>query len=308
MTGYKTLLRGVLLFVLACFYSSAVQAKTLEVQTVEQAYPGLASNVLKTAKMIRLEKGLLLKSDGIEIQEALLKRIVDEAEAGIRPQLEKNLFFLLEQEAMKRVLVREAQRTGISMKGPAEEAQVIQSYLDRTVQGVTVSDEEAKAFYDENKALVQDMPFEKIKETIKQVLVQQKKGQAVDNHVRDLIRKSALNVNEAWVKKQFALAMNNPVDKARRSGKPTMVEFGAKGCVPCDMMQPILDNLKKKYPEKLNVVFVHVGENYILGSRYGIRSIPVQVFFDQKGEEVFRHVGFFAEPEVLKQLAKLGVE
>jgi hypothetical protein len=34
----------------------------------------------------------------------------------------------------------------------------------------------------------------------------------------------------------------------------------------------------------------------------------VQVFYDGRGEEVFRHVGFFAQEEVLKQLARMGVE
>jgi thioredoxin 1 len=56
------------------------------------------------------------------------------------------------------------------------------------------------------------------------------------------------------------------------------------------------------------VVFVHVRENQILGARYGVQSIPVQVFFDKNGEEVFRHVGFYAQKEVLKQLARLGVK
>ena len=42
--------------------------------------------------------------------------------------------------------------------------------------------------------------------------------------------------------------------------------------------------------------------------RLALVSIPVQVFYDEKGKEVFRHVGFFPEKEVLKQVAKLGVE
>jgi len=74
------------------------------------------------------------------------------------------------------------------------------------------------------------------------------------------------------------------------------------------MMQPILDNLRRDFGDRLNVVFVHVGEEQVLGARYGIRSIPVQVFYDGRGEEVFRHVGFFAQEEVLKQLARMGVE
>jgi thioredoxin 1 len=73
------------------------------------------------------------------------------------------------------------------------------------------------------------------------------------------------------------------------------------------MMQPILDNLRKKYPDKLNVVFVHVGENQILAARFGIESIPVQVFFDKTGREVFRHTGFYPQVEVEQKLAEMGV-
>jgi len=94
--------------------------------------------------------------------------------------------------------------------------------------------------------------------------------------------------------------------KARMSGKPTMVEFGATGCIPCDMMQPILERLRKKFPESLNVVFVNVREKQILGTRFGIETIPQQAFYDKYGTEVFRHVGFYAEVEVLKQLIRLA--
>jgi thioredoxin 1 len=52
---------------------------------------------------------------------------------------------------------------------------------------------------------------------------------------------------------------------------------------------------------------VHVGEDQILAARFGIRGIPVQVFFDARGDEVFRHVGFFAQEKVDQQLARMGV-
>ena len=72
-------------------------------------------------------------------------------------------------------------------------------------------------------------------------------------------------------------------------------------------MQPILANLKKKYKGKLNVIFVHVGKEQVLGARFGIRAIPVQAFFDSKGREVFRHEGFYPQSEIEKILATLGV-
>ena len=56
------------------------------------------------------------------------------------------------------------------------------------------------------------------------------------------------------------------------------------------------------------MLFVHVGEQEILASRYGIQSIPVQVFYDNKGKEIFRHTGFFAQPEIEKKLVEMGVK
>jgi len=305
MTKYSKIFLGI--GCLICFHVSLIMAEPPKSQTVEQAYPFLASTILKSAKMLNMEKGLLLTLDGMEIPESHLAEIVAKAEPSIRPELRKNLFFLLEQEAMKRLLVREAKHSGISLQGLNNEL-VIQAYLNHVLRGVTVSEMEAKAFYEENKELVGGAPFEQVKEAIQQLLLEQKKARAVDDHIQDLIRRADIIINEKWVKDQYALATDNPVDKARLSGKPTMAEFGATGCIPCDMMQPILDKLRKNYPDKLNVVFVHVREKPIMGARFGIRSIPVQVFFDRDGKEVFRHVGFFPEPEVARQLKTMGVQ
>jgi len=307
MTRYSWILAGLVYIFVSCFFTFQVHAKISESRTVEQTYPGLASGILKGAKMVAMKKGTLLVSEGIEIRESQLKETVEKADPKIWHELRKNLFFILEQETMKAVLVKEAKSSGAASKGLSDK-EAIQAYLNQKFRDVQVSDDEAKTFYEANKAMVGGLPFEQVKEAIKQVLVQQKRQDAFASYLQGLGGKTDIRVNREWVKAQHALSKDNPVDKARLSGKPTMVEFGAKGCVPCDMMQPILDNLRKKYPDKLNVVFVHVGENQILGARFGIQSIPVQVFYNKNGEEVFRHVGFYAEKEVLKQLAQLGVK
>jgi len=308
MTRSTIIVTGILcLLGLACLYGCQEQTEPSKGRTVEQAYPGFASGILKGAKMVAMKKGTLLVSEGIEIRESQLKETVKKADPKIREELRKNLFFILEQETMKAVLVKEARSSGVVTKGLSD-TEAIQAYLNQKFRDVQVSDEEVKTFYEANKAMVGGLPFEQVKEAIQQVLVQQKRQDAFASYLQGLGGKTEIRVNMEWIKAQHALAKDNPVDRARISGKPTMVEFGAKGCIPCDMMQPILDNLRKKHPDKLNVVFVHVGENRILGARFGIQSIPVQVFYDKNGEEVFRHVGFYAEADVLKQLAKMGVE
>jgi len=252
------------------------------------------------------EKTLLI-GDGLEISKAELMESVNSQDPKLRRQLEKNLLYILEQEASRRILVKEAEKNGISTGG-GDERQVIRELIERKAADVSVPEEELEAFYQANREMLGGAAFEQVKDGIRQYLIEDKRQQVVASYISELTGSVRLRINESWVEEQSRLALDNPVDKARNSKKPTMVEFGATGCIPCDMMQPILDNLRKDYTDKLNVVFVHVGEEQVLSARYGIRSIPVQVFFDGTGKEVFRHVGFFPEADVTEQLAQMGVK
>jgi thioredoxin-like negative regulator of GroEL len=225
----------------------------------------------------------------------------------MRKQVKKNKFFLLENMATEQLLLLAAKKAGKMPQG-ADSMSAIQAYLQGVASKVEVSDAEAKAFYDENKAMVGGMPFEQAKPQIKQYLARQKQQDAVQEQIRTLGGRMEIRVDRAWTATQAKLAMDNPVDKARASGKPTMVEFGAHGCGPCDMMTPILETLRKKYGDKVNIVFLPVREEQLLASRYGIRSIPVQGFYDRDGKEIFRHTGFFPQEECEKWLKKAGVE
>lgn len=91
-------------------------------------------------------------------------------------------------------------------------------------------------------------------------------------------------------------------------GSVTMVDLGAKKCIPCKMMAPILVKLKKAYKGKADIVFIDVWQNRDQAPRFKIRAIPTQIFFNKKGEEVYRHVGFLDEKSIVKQLTEMGVD
>ncbi|MFO8083441.1 MAG: thioredoxin family protein [Desulfobacterales bacterium] len=296
-----------ILLLLLLFFSVAYNSWADKAATMESMHPGLAGGFLKSALLEPMDDKILLKADGITISQSEINNAIADHDPEMRGQLEKNLIFVLEQETVRRILLNEAQKTGIEV-AEKDDDQVIQALFDQKTKDVTVSEDETRAFYQENKQMVGEVPFEQVAGGIRHYMLQDKKQQAVNEYIDSLSNLVQMHINEKWVKEQSRLALDNPVDKARRSGKPTMVEFGATGCVPCDMMRPILDKLKKDYPEKLNVVFIHIGEEQILASRFGIQAIPVQAFFDAQGKEVFRHVGFLAENEVIKQLEKMGVE
>ncbi len=89
---------------------------------------------------------------------------------------------------------------------------------------------------------------------------------------------------------------------------PKLVDLGADKCIPCKMMAPILEELKKEYPGKLDVVFVDVWKNSGEGEKYQIRMIPTQIFYGSDGKELFRHEGFFAKADILAKWKAFGYD
>jgi len=89
---------------------------------------------------------------------------------------------------------------------------------------------------------------------------------------------------------------------------PRLVDLGADKCIPCKMMAPILEELKKEYVGVFNVEFIDVWKNPDEAPKYGIKLIPTQIFFDASGRELFRHEGFFSREDILSKWKEFGVD
>lgn len=87
---------------------------------------------------------------------------------------------------------------------------------------------------------------------------------------------------------------------------PTLVEIGSKVCIPCQMMTPILDELRTGYAQRLHVRFLDVQKETNAMEQYNVQLIPTQIFLDADGKELFRHEGFFALAEILAKWSELG--
>ena len=87
----------------------------------------------------------------------------------------------------------------------------------------------------------------------------------------------------------------------------TMVDLGAKSCIPCKMMAPILEKLEKDYRGRAAILFIDVSKDPDQAKRFGIQTIPTQIFYDKQGKEVLRHSGFLSEEAIVAQLKKMGV-
>ena len=102
---------------------------------------------------------------------------------------------------------------------------------------------------------------------------------------------------------------NDAVIKAAlASGKPTVADFGARTCIPCKKMAPILEELNRELKGTANVTFTDVWATPALAENYRVQMIPTQIFFDAKGKEVKRHMGFIDKAEIIKELKKAGLK
>jgi thioredoxin 1 len=95
--------------------------------------------------------------------------------------------------------------------------------------------------------------------------------------------------------------------KTLAGGVPCLVDLGSTTCIPCKMMAPILEELKKEYAGRMQVDFIDVNKNPDAARPFGIKLIPTQVFLDANGKERWRHEGFFSKEDILAKWKELGV-
>jgi thioredoxin 1 len=103
-------------------------------------------------------------------------------------------------------------------------------------------------------------------------------------------------------------ASDSVVMKALASGKPAVIDLGARHCIPCKKMAPILESLAGEYRGRANVMFIDVNEDQAAALKFRIRMIPTQIFFNAQGKEVKRHIGFMEKADILKELKAAGLK
>lgn len=76
------------------------------------------------------------------------------------------------------------------------------------------------------------------------------------------------------------------------SNLPTVLDFSAVWCPPCQQFKPIFEAASKDYTGKVAFRTIDVDQEPELAKKYRISSIPAIVFIDCDGNEVNRIVGF----------------
>jgi len=119
-----------------------------------------------------------------------------------------------------------------------------------------------------------------------------------------------VRIKQQGKERDSAAALSTPAVTAmpQASGLPRLVDLGSVTCIPCKMMAPVLEELRKEYTGRLSVEFYDIVQSPDVAKRYGMRVMPTQIFFDASGKELFRHEGFISKDDILAKWKELGVD
>lgn len=84
--------------------------------------------------------------------------------------------------------------------------------------------------------------------------------------------------------------MNSNFDQLIQSERPILVDFFATWCGPCQMLSPILKEVKDHLGEEISIIKIDVDKNQQIAAQYQVRGVPTMILF-QKGKQLWRQSG-----------------
>src|SRR5437868_266216 len=101
----------------------------------------------------------------------------------------------------------------------------------------------------------------------------------------------------------FPVTSQSFQDQVVKSSLPVLLEFSAEWCGPCQMLEPIVDELAAKYASCLRIGKLDGDANPEITEMFDVWGFPTMILF-KDGQPVERIVGFKRRDQIEKSLAR----
>ncbi len=81
--------------------------------------------------------------------------------------------------------------------------------------------------------------------------------------------------------------------------KPILVDFFATWCGPCQMMGPILEDVKKHFGDTASIIKIDVDKNPEIAATLQVRGVPTLILY-KAGKQLWRQSGVVQTNDLVK--------
>lgn len=87
------------------------------------------------------------------------------------------------------------------------------------------------------------------------------------------------------------------------SSSPVLVDFFATWCGPCQMLAPILSEVKKELGDSIKIIKIDVDKNQALMSnpQFQVKGVPTLMLF-QNGKMLWRQSGVVPKEDIIRTI------
>ena len=261
------------------------------------------------------ERQKLAQINARTISVAQFGRELEKIPSPYKEMLQEEPKQFLDQLVLQEILLQEAERQGVksdaNAKPEEKDSSQIQNLLKKEViDKVKVNKEEIEILYKEHQSKMGKKRLDEVAPVLEELIRDAKGKEKVEEYITSLREKAKVEIDESRLKGVTATApdtnTSEEFNKAIKSGKPLLVDFGANNCVPCRQLRPILKDIGKEQSGKAEILIIDVYKFKSLAAEHKIQVVPTLIFFDKTGKEVYRHMGAWDKESIVKKLAEIG--
>ncbi|GAA4075421.1 thioredoxin [Flavobacterium cheonanense] len=93
--------------------------------------------------------------------------------------------------------------------------------------------------------------------------------------------------------------MNDSFKDIINSDKPVLIDFFATWCGPCQMLGPVLKQVKDSLGDRVSIIKVDVDKNQELAAMQQVRGVPTMMLY-QRGQQLWRQSGVLSKEEIIQ--------